>query len=75
MAAKTKAPVAELYDVRSANSGAEVIIGVDLDTAKDECKRLNKEARRVNAQGEPTGMHAGEVTTYEVVSRSGLVVS
>lgn len=71
-ASKTKVP--DLYDVCSANSGAQVIIGVDLETAQDECKRLNHEARRINAQGEPTGMHEGQVTTYEVVARSGLVV-
>lgn len=70
-----KAPAEELYDVRSRQSGAGVVLGVSLDLAKSEAKRLNKEARRLNGRGEPCGMHHGEVTVYEVVSRSGVVVA
>lgn len=81
MAAKGKAPT-ELYNVHSAVSGAQVIIGVPLGdastpgTAVYERDRLNAEARRPNPSqpSEPTGMHHGVLTTYEVRSRAGVVV-
>ena len=81
MAVGKKAP-AELYDVRSALTGYQTVQGVSLELAQSECARLNAEARRPNPerpthqypQGEPWGMHCGEVTRYEVVSQSGLVV-
>jgi hypothetical protein len=73
----------EKYNVHSAVSGAQIVTGVTLALARSECARLNAEARQPNPdrrtslhpQGEPTGMHLGELTTYEVRSASGLVVA
>lgn len=63
------------YDVRSANSGAQVIINVDHATAVAECGRLNHEARQFDRwRGEPVGMHKGRMTRYEVVSVGGVIV-
>lgn len=72
----------QLYDVRSQITGAGVVLGVSLKLARSECARLNAEARRPNPErrnaqwpeGEPWGMQGGVVTSYEVVSTSGLVV-
>lgn len=67
---------ASLYDVRSQLSGAQVIIGVDFDTATNECARLNAEARVVDPwRGEPMGLHKGKQTRYEVVAVSGLAIA
>lgn len=71
---------AQTYDVRSAQTGAQVVVGVDLSLARSECARLCAEARMVvgqDAKGRTKyhGMQRGEVTTYDVVDpRSGLVV-
>lgn len=57
-----------MFDVRSALTGAQVIAGVPEDVARDECARLNAEARVINpATGKPTGLECGQVTTYIVV--------
>lgn len=64
-----------LYDVRSAITGAVVVSGVDQDTARNECARLNAEAKVINPETRrPTGMERGKTTRYEVVSRGGITV-
>jgi len=74
MAAKKKAKTVELYDVRLRDGGPVAVIGVSLEAAQDERDRLNREARRPNEFGQPQGMHMGVVMSYEIVSKSGLVV-
>lgn len=65
----------KLYDVRSRQTGAQVVIGVPLTVARTECARLNAEAKVVNPEtGKPNGMQTGEITVYEVVSAGGLIV-
>lgn len=66
---------AESYDVRSRQTGAGVILSVPLEVAQSEARRLNVEARRPGPFGAYAGMQAGEVTVYEVVAQSGLVVA
>lgn len=74
---------AEAYNVCSTVTGAEVVICVPLELAQSERARLNAEARTPNPertssrwpQGEPWGLHAGVVTSYEVVSANGIVVA
>ena len=73
MAARKK-KAAELYDVRPSDGGPVAVIGVGLEAAQDERDRLNREARRPNEFGQPQGMHLGVVVSYEIVSKSGLVV-
>lgn len=73
----------QVYDVRSQLTGAAVVIGVPLGLARSECARLDAEAKQPNPErrssrwpgGEPVGMHCGVVTSYEVVSKAGVVVS
>lgn len=63
------------YDVRSQNTGALVVIGVPLAVARSEAARLNAEARVCHpVTGRPVGMQQGEVTTYEVTTRDGLIL-
>ena len=65
----------DLFDVCRAADGALVTRDVDLDTARDERARLNAEARVINPEtGKPTGMFCGDVVTYEIRAKSGLVV-
>lgn len=64
-----------LFDVRSANTGAQVIIAVDHATALTECERLNREARRIDRwKNEPVGMQQGRITRYEIVSVGGIIM-
>ena len=61
--------------MRSKNTGAVVVCGVDLATAREERARLCAEAKAVNPETrQPTGMQDGEVTVYEVTTREGLVI-
>lgn len=66
----------QLYDVRSANSGALVVIGVNLATARSEQARLNAEARVIDPErgGQPAGMQRGALTVYEVTTKEGLIL-
>lgn len=79
---KQAAEPAQVYDVVAMPGDRLVVIGVPLETAQDEAKRLDREAATLNTarrssvwpQGEPFGLHGGVLTTHEVRSRSGLVI-
>ena len=69
------------YDVVRAADRALVVRDIDLDTAREERARLNAEARLPHptlrdTRNNPvaTGMFLGELVTYEIRSKTGLVV-
>ena len=82
MPKKSEAEKPSLYNVHRQQDGAQVVTGVDLDTAQSEKARLNAEACVLVGRvliGEKyveqyAGMYHGEIVRYEVRTKDGLTV-